>query len=69
MSDRPNSYLNMYRNKQTGEEYAGMLRYVDRGYAEYIGKISTSHSDYLGTIPSDDEPNTMTQAGYKAGHC
>lgn len=60
MSDTtPNSYVNMYRIKSTGKEFAGVLRFGDRSYAEHVGQVDTGFADYIGTVPSDDEPNTF----------
>lgn len=63
----PNSYVNRYRNRETGEEYDGMIRFADRGYAEYIGKVyigkvSTGYAEYIGTFGSDDEPDNTRSA-------
>ena len=61
MSDEtPNSYVNMYRNKTTGEEYAGHLHFSDRDYAVRIGNTYYTDAggiEYVGTIPSDEQPD------------
>ncbi len=55
----PKSYVNVYRDYESGELYDGMLRFSDEAYAVHVGTISSRFGQYQETKGSNDEPDTF----------